>query len=82
MSEADQGKAQARVLLDIAAIYATSSGTSSALAHALGVNPTAILQARSRGKVSAELAVKIESLLGRALFPRELFRPDLFLIGD
>lgn len=77
----DRAKAEARVLLDLAAIYATPEGTASALARSLGLSPTAILQARTRGKVSPELAVRLETRLGRDFFPRELFRPDLFIVG-
>lgn len=78
----ERERASARLLLDLAAIYATPQGTSSALARRLGLSTTAILQARKRGKVSPELAVSIEGLLGRGQFPRELFRPDLFVVGS
>ena len=77
----EKGKAAIRSLLSLAAIYASEAGTASALAEALGVRSTAILQAKARGRISGELAVKIETLLGRELFPRELFRPDLFIVG-
>ena len=72
--------AKIRTLLNLAAVYASEEGTASALADRLGVGKAAILQARSRGKISGEMAVQLESLLGRELFPRELFRPDLFVV--
>ncbi len=78
--EKDRDAAKLRLLLSLAAIYASESGTATAFAQALGVGDTAILQAKARGRISGELAVRIETLLGRELFPRELFRPDLFLI--
>jgi hypothetical protein len=80
LPEAEQGKSALRHHLNLAAIYATREGTATALSHALGMGDTAILQAKVRGKISGEMAVKIESLLGRDLFPRELFRPDLFIV--
>lgn len=50
------------------------------MAARLGLGKNAILQAKTRGRISGKMAVQLESLLGRELFPRELFRPDLFLI--
>lgn len=79
---AEREASKVRVLLSLAAIYASPSGTAAALAHALDMRPTALLQARSRGQVSGEMAVKIEAVLGRECFPRELFRPDLFVISE
>lgn len=80
MPEAERAAAVLRHLLNLAAIYATREGTATALSKALGVGDTAILQAKVRGKISGEMAVKLEALLGRELFPRELFRPDLFVV--
>lgn len=80
LPEAEKAGAKLRHLLNLAATYATQEGTATALSRALGVGDTAILQAKVRGKISGEMAVKLESLLGRELFPRELFRPDLFVV--
>jgi hypothetical protein len=74
--------ASIRLLLSLAAVYASEEGTASALADRLGIGKNAILKARSRGAVSAEMAVQLESLLGRDLFPRELFRPDIFVVAE
>lgn len=79
--EDERDATKLRILLSLAAIYASECGTASRLAECLGAGPSAILQAKARGKISGEMAVKLEALLGRELFPRELFRPDLFLIG-
>lgn len=78
--EEDRDTVKLRLLLSIAAIYASQDGTATKLAELLGVGNTAILQAKFRGKISGEMAVKLESCLGRDHFPRELFRPDLFTI--
>lgn len=80
LPDEEKAAARAKVLLTLAALYATQSGTATAFAELLELSPTTVLQAKARGKVSGELAVKIESILGRSLFPRELFRPDLFVI--
>lgn len=79
--EPDKQAACVRLLLGLAAIYASEVGTLSALALALQETPEAIRQARARGRVTPEIAIKIETLLGRERFPRELFRPDLFVIA-
>jgi hypothetical protein len=78
--EEEKSAATTRHLLNLAAIYATREGTATALSKALGVGDTAILQCKVRGRISGEMAVKLEALLGRELFPRELFRPDLFVV--
>jgi hypothetical protein len=80
LPESDKGAASVRVLLSIAAVYACESGTLSDLADKLGIKRDALLQTKRRGRITPELAVKIEELLGRERFPRELFRPDIFLI--
>jgi len=81
LPEEEKTQARLRWLLSLAALYASETGTATALAELLDSGPTAILQAKSRGRISGEMAVKLETLLGRELFPRELFRPDLFVIG-
>ena len=78
--EAERAAACLRHLLNLAALYASREGTATSLAKALGVGDTAILQAKVRGKISGEMAVKLETLLGRELFAREIFRPDLFIV--
>jgi len=80
LPEGERAAAALRHLLSLAALFASREGTATALAKALGVGNTAVLQAKVRGKISGEMAVQIEALLGRDLFPRELFRPDLFVV--
>ena len=80
--EPDKQAACVRLLLSLAAIYATEAGTLGALAAALDEKPEAIRQARARGRITPEIAIKIETLLGRERFPREIFRPDLFVIAS
>ena len=73
---------QARLafLLRLAALYHNERGSLGALSIAIGLSEPALQMACKRGQVAPGHAVEIEKLLGRKLFPRELFRPDLFLI--
>lgn len=34
---------------------------------------------KSKGGVNAQSCIRLEELLGRDLFPREFFRPDIFV---
>lgn len=70
-----------RWLLSMACIYHSAGGRPGTLADAIGLSANAFSIIKSRGKINAETAIAIEKELGRELFPRELFRPDLFLIG-
>lgn len=51
----------------------------STLSTGIGLADGTLASYLSSGQpITAELAVKLEDALGRTLFPRELFRPDLF----
>lgn len=79
--DVERQPATTRFLLCLAAIYIKDRGSTADLARELGLNANQINVMKARGQVSGEIAVKIETLLGRETFPRELFRPDLFLIS-
>lgn len=70
--------AKTRFLLCLAASYSGDRGSLSKLGRRLGVPAQTIHGAADRGQVTPEMAIALEALLGRELFPRELFRPDLF----
>lgn len=53
------------------------AGSEAKLGKAAGVSQNAIWQAKRRGRVSAELAVKIERATG-GLVSRSDLRPDIF----
>lgn len=78
--DVDRPQARTRFLLCLAAVYVAERGNQSKLARAIGSHIKTVLAAGDRGQVSPEMAIAIESVLGRELFPRELFRPDLFNI--
>lgn len=67
-----------RFTLGLASLYASPEMQDQELSRKLGHHEAFIGGLKFRGKITAEVAVKIERLLGRELFPRSLFRPDLF----
>lgn len=71
-------KKRTRFLLSLACVYYSESGQASDLAEAVGMTPNAFAVMKTRGKLPPEMAVALETALGRDLFPRALFRPDLF----
>lgn len=61
------------------AIAFTETGTPTELANKVGVTPNTIHLAKHRGQCTSDLAIRIEKLHGRELFPRELFYPEPML---
>lgn len=80
LPDVEREAAKTRFMLCLAAAYLEDRGSYSKLARALNVPVNTVHSARERGQISPEMAIAVESLLGRALFPRELFRPDLFTL--
>jgi len=78
--DVDKPAAKTRFYLNLAATYCGDRGNITKLARALDVEAKTIHSAIDRGQVSPEMAVALENLLGRAQFPRELFRPDIFTL--
>lgn len=77
--EGDELKsARCRFLIRLCALHYSSEGRVNVLSERLGLNPNSLSQATN---ITPELAVKIEELLGREHFPRELFRPDVFEVS-
>lgn len=67
----------------LAALYHNEKSSVSQLSSALGLSETTLHQVLKRGEpIQPTIAVEIEKLIGRSLFPRELFRPDLFVIPE
>jgi hypothetical protein len=76
LPQEDQAAARARFLLRLAALHYSPAGQLKSLSTALDMHPNSLA---AYDTISPELAVRLESLLGREKFPRSLFRPDLFL---
>lgn len=70
---------RARFLLRLAALYYSPEGKLNTLSRDLGLNSSSLA---GLDNISADLAVKLENILDRELFPRELFRPDLFQVAQ
>jgi hypothetical protein len=67
-------------VLRLAACYYTMGGSLGDLSEALeGSRPMLHMALKSKGGLSAQTCIKLEELLGRDLFPRECFRPDIFV---
>lgn len=69
-----------RYMLCVAVAFSGDKATPATLSRSLGLSDGAVNIMKHRGQVSPEIAVALERLLGRVNFPREMFRPDLFII--
>lgn len=67
-------------LVRLAALYHNDKGSVGQLSVACGLAESTLHQALKRGEIAPGHAVEIEKIVGRPLFPRELFRPDLFTL--
>lgn len=63
----------------LAALYHGSSGSIADLSKAMGGSQSLLHMAMKGNGLNANHCIKLEELLGRELFPREFFRPDIFL---
>lgn len=68
-----------RFALRLAALYFSEDGGLGALSEGLGYTRPALHVALSGKGLNADHCIKLENLLGRDLFPREFFRPDIFI---
>jgi hypothetical protein len=67
-----------RFMVALASLYANEDGSPMKFSKSLGLHPTALSSAKSRG-LPTETALMIEQALGRDLFPWEQFLPALVL---
>ena len=71
---------RAEFALRLAALYFTMGGNLGDLSVALGGSRSLLHMAlKSKGGLNAQTCIKLEELLGRETFPREFFRPDIFV---
>lgn len=68
-----------RFAVRLAALYFCEEGSLGALSKALGYSSTALHMALTGKGLNADHCIKLETLLGRDQFPREFFRPDIFI---
>lgn len=67
-----------RFAVALAALYHNPTGSISVLSEALGLSRATLNMALKGPGISERNCLALEALLGRDLFPREFFRPDLF----
>lgn len=71
---------RAEFAVRLAALYYKMDGSLGDLSEALGGSRSLLHMAlKSKGGVNAQTCIKLEELLGRETFPREFFRPDIFV---
>jgi hypothetical protein len=79
LPENRQTDARRCFLLRLAALHYSEDGHLKALSTGIGLAEGTLATYLSSGQpLTAHLAIRLEEALGRDLFPRELFRPDLF----
>lgn len=79
LPEEEQSPARARFLMRLAALYHSEGGKMNTLSIACEKHPSTLSILTN---ISPELAIGLEEVLGREMFPRELFRPDIFNTPD
>lgn len=67
-------------LLELVRIYSGPRATAREFSLRLGYSEHVVYNMKKVGTISPEMAMSIEKLMGRELFPRELFRPDYFAL--
>ena len=63
----------------LAAIYHNRKGSLGTLSEAIGGSRSLLHMAVGGTGLTVQTCIKLEELLGREHFPREFFRPDIFL---
>ncbi len=62
----------------LAAVYHNAKGSIGTLSEEIG-SRSLLHMALAGGGLTADHCIKLEKVLGAELFPREFFRPDIFL---
>lgn len=65
-------------VLRLAAVYHNEAGSIREMSAEIGAGSTLHMALSSKG-LTAEHCIALEGLLGREHFPREFFRPDIFV---
>ena len=78
--EKQRDRARVRFYVGLAALYHNEKGRFDVLDQAMGLRSGACKTERFSGYPGARFSISVEKAVGRDLFPRELFRPDLFVV--
>lgn len=81
LQEDNRGAARLRFYLNLAAAFHSENGSLSELSESCGLSRAHLHVCRQRGRISPGIAVKLEDVLGRDNFPRELFN-DIFVLSS
>jgi hypothetical protein len=82
LPEEERDGQRTRFLLRLAALHFDPGGHLSTLSEACGYQDGTLASiSRRNERVSPEMAIKLEEVLGVAIMPRELLRPDMFRKG-
>ena len=82
-SHEEQIRRMGRMLLRQCAVWYHPSGSIQHLSRGLGLGRRTLSAYMTQERlITPELAIKIESLIGRHVVTREAFRPDMFLPAD
>lgn len=63
----------------LAALYHNRTGSLGALSEAMGGSRSMLHMALKANGLNAQHCIRLEEVLGRENFPREFFRPDIFI---
>jgi len=63
----------------LAAVYHNKAGSIGQMSEEIGHARSALHNALAGGGLTPQHCIKLEELLGREHFPREFFRPDIFV---
>lgn len=82
LSGPEREAAKQRFYLRLAALHVSESGTLRELAASLGRSKNALTRyvADTPDLLPVDLAIAIETLVGRETLPRETLRPDIFIL--
>lgn len=81
LSEPKRSSEIIHYLIRLAALHHNRDGNLRMLGRACGFSHNTLFMAASRGHMSPAMAIKLEEVLGREYFPREVFRPDIFVVS-
>lgn len=79
---AEQETARIRYVILCAAAWYSHEGHLSKLSVACGWHSMTVAMMVHKGYVAVEAAIKLEKVLGRQYFPREVFSPKLAIPAD
>lgn len=82
MPHSEQARARAKVIVHIAAAFASPGGTVDALSLAMGYRGRTVVSALNQGRYDkafpVDFIMRLEDAIGRGTIPREIMNPEVF----